>query len=112
MAKTIKPLGVWKMLGLHLVPGALITAFFFLTAPGLIRAGYPPLMALFLAILVILIPFELGFLLYQVKNLTEPLLISWCQYETQIGKFLSQPGVDFEYNFFFPGMCTACNPSG
>ena len=64
-----KPLSIWQMLGLHLIPGALITVFFFLTAPAIIRAGYPPIMSLFLAILLILIPFELGFLYYQGKKL-------------------------------------------
>jgi membrane protease YdiL (CAAX protease family) len=63
------PLGVWQMLGFHLIPGALITAFFFLAAPSVIQAGYPPIMSLFLAILLILIPFELGFLYYQGKKL-------------------------------------------
>jgi uncharacterized protein len=53
---------------LHLIPGALITAFFFLTAPFLIRAGFPPIMGLYLAILLVLIPFELGFLLFQGKK--------------------------------------------
>jgi hypothetical protein len=66
---TPQHLGVWQMLGLHLIPGALITTFYFLTAPAIIRAGYPPLMAILLAILVILIPFELGFLYYQGKKL-------------------------------------------
>jgi len=66
---TTTPLGVWQMIGLHLIPGALITVFFFLTAPAIIHAGYPPLMSLFLAILLILIPFELGFLAYQGKKL-------------------------------------------
>src|SRR6476660_9265681 len=63
------PLGLWQMLGLHLIPGALITVFFFLTAPAIIHAGFPALMSLWLAILFILIPFELGFLAYQGKKL-------------------------------------------
>jgi uncharacterized protein len=54
-----------QTIALHLVPGTLITAFYFLTAPLVIHAGYPALMSLLLAILFILIPFELGFLLYQ-----------------------------------------------
>lgn len=53
---------------LHLLPGALITAFFFLTAPSLIGRGFPPILSLYLAILLILIPFELGFLFYQGKK--------------------------------------------
>jgi CAAX protease family protein len=68
-SETPTPLGVWQMLGLHLIPGALITVFFFLTAPAVIHAGYPALMSLWLAILLILIPFELGFLTYQGKKL-------------------------------------------
>jgi membrane protease YdiL (CAAX protease family) len=55
------PLG--RSILLHLVPGALITAFYFLTAPAIQRAGLPPLAALLLAILIVLIPFELGWLL-------------------------------------------------
>jgi hypothetical protein len=53
---------------LHLFPGMLITAFIFLAAPALIRAGFPPILSLYLAILFTLIPFELGFLLYQGKK--------------------------------------------
>ncbi|MBE0688293.1 MAG: CPBP family intramembrane metalloprotease [Anaerolineaceae bacterium] len=54
---------------LHLLPGALITAFFFLAAPVLIESGFPPILSLYLAILLVLIPFELGFLFYQGKKL-------------------------------------------
>lgn len=57
-----------RSIGLHLLPGALITAFFFLAGPFLIQAGFPPILSLYLAILLILIPFELGFLLYQGKK--------------------------------------------
>ena len=63
------PLGVWQLLALHLLPGALITIFFFVTGPAIIHAGFPPILSLFLAILLILIPFELGFLVYQGKRL-------------------------------------------
>lgn len=64
-----EPLGVLQMLGLHLIPGALITLFFFLATPAVIQAGYPPIMSLFLAILIVLIPFELGVLYYQGRKL-------------------------------------------
>ena len=57
-----------RSIGLHLLPGVLITALFFLTAPVLMQAGFPPILSLYLAILLILIPFELGFLLYQGKK--------------------------------------------
>jgi len=59
-----------RTLTLHLLPGALITAFYFLAAPLVMRAGYPSIMALLLAILLILIPFELGYLLYEGKRTT------------------------------------------
>lgn len=68
VADTPKPLGVWSMLALHLMPGALITVVVFLSGPAVIQAGYPPVMSLFLAILLVLIPFELGFLAYQGRN--------------------------------------------
>ena len=61
---------IWRSLTLHLLPGALITAFYFLAGPLVMRAGYPSIMALFLAIVVILIPFELGYLLYEGKRTT------------------------------------------
>jgi membrane protease YdiL (CAAX protease family) len=70
MNQPIQPHTVWQSLGLHLIPGVLITAFYFLIAPSVIKAGYPVLMAILLAILVILIPFELGYLLYQGKRQT------------------------------------------
>lgn len=49
---------------LHLLPGALISLFYFLLGPTMMRAGYPPVAALFLGILLVLIPVELGYLLY------------------------------------------------
>jgi uncharacterized protein len=65
----VQCLSMGNTIVLHLFPGALITAFFFLTGPVLIRAGFPPMLSLYLAILLILIPFELGFLFYQGKKL-------------------------------------------
>jgi len=49
---------------LHLLPGVLITLFYFATAPVAGELGLPSVTALFAAIAVILIPFELGYLLY------------------------------------------------
>jgi membrane protease YdiL (CAAX protease family) len=56
---------IWQTIALHLLPGLLITAFYFLTAPLVMKASYPSQMALLVAILFVLIPFELGYLLYQ-----------------------------------------------
>ncbi len=61
---------IWQTVGLHLIPGALITVFFFLIAPFTMKAGFPAVMALLLGILVIVISIELGYLLYQGWKLT------------------------------------------
>ena len=53
---------------LHLLPGALITLFFALTAPLARGLGLPSLLAILLAIPVVLIPFELGYLLREGKR--------------------------------------------
>jgi hypothetical protein len=47
---------------LHLLPGALITAFYAGAAPVVRSLGFPSLMAIFLAIAFVLILFELGYL--------------------------------------------------
>ncbi len=53
---------------LHLLPGALITAFYVGAAPVVRSLGFPSLMAIFLAIVFVLIPFELGYLIYQARK--------------------------------------------
>lgn len=53
---------------LHLLPGILTGAFYFAIAQPIRNLGYPSLAAMILASIVILIPFELGFLLYQGKK--------------------------------------------
>ncbi len=57
-----------KSIILHLAPGILIGAFYFLVREPLDTAGYPSLMALISAIIVVLIPVELGYLLYAGKK--------------------------------------------
>ena len=59
---------IGQSIGLHLLPGILIGAFYFAIAQPIRNMGYPSLAALLLAVIVILIPFELGFLLYQGKK--------------------------------------------
>jgi membrane protease YdiL (CAAX protease family) len=53
---------------LHLLPGILILAFFVAVAPILAEKGFPTLFCLFLAVAVVLVPFELGFILYQARR--------------------------------------------
>lgn len=91
----------WQTIGLHLIPGALITVFYILIAPLVENAGYPTYLSILLAILFILIPVELGILYREGKKKTGrltldgivlyrepipfwqyllfcPLLIAWC----------------------------------
>ncbi len=49
---------------LHLLPGALITITFILLGPWLKQNHLPPLLAILIPILIVLIPFELGWLFY------------------------------------------------
>ena len=51
------------LLALFLVPGALMTVVYVLLAPVVESAGFPPIAALLLAILVVLLPIELGVIL-------------------------------------------------
>jgi membrane protease YdiL (CAAX protease family) len=55
---------------LHLVPGVLILLFALAVAPLVIRMGLPLLLVPSLWVICVLIPVELGFLLYQGKRLT------------------------------------------
>jgi membrane protease YdiL (CAAX protease family) len=57
-----------RTVALHLLPGALITAFYAGAAPVVRTLGFPSLMAIFLAIVFVLIPFELGYLIYQARK--------------------------------------------
>jgi membrane protease YdiL (CAAX protease family) len=56
---------VGKSLLLHLFPGFLIGLCYFALLPSFHNIGYPSLMALMTAMLLILVPFELGYLFYQ-----------------------------------------------
>ena len=53
---------------LHLLPGFLIGGCYFVLIPSLHRWGYPSVMALMCTILLILLPFELGWLLYEGRR--------------------------------------------
>ena len=57
-----------QSVGFHLLPGALTTAVYGLLAPIMMASGFPALFALLLAALLVLIPFELGYLLYQAQK--------------------------------------------
>lgn len=57
-----------QSIGLHLLPGVLILVFYAITVPLVRRLGFPSMFALNLAGLLILIPFELGYLFFQGKK--------------------------------------------
>lgn len=57
-----------RTLVLHLLPGVLMVAFYVLAAPLVRGLGFPSLMAIYLAILFVLIPFELGYPLYRARR--------------------------------------------
>jgi membrane protease YdiL (CAAX protease family) len=67
---------ITKTLVLHLLPGALGTIVYILLAPFLMRNGYPAILALLIAVGVVTLPFELGYLLLQRGKVgTEPVIV-------------------------------------
>jgi len=57
-----------KSIVLHLAPGILTGAFYFLIREPLHKTGYPSLFALMLAVAFVIVPIELGYLLYKGKQ--------------------------------------------
>jgi len=57
-----------RTLVLHLLPGALMVAFYAVAGPLVRDLGFPSLMTIYLAILFVLLPFELGYLLYRAQK--------------------------------------------
>ena len=55
---------------LHLLPGILVGCFYLLARQPVVNMGYPSIIALILAYAFVLIPVELGYLLYQGKKKT------------------------------------------
>ncbi len=64
----IEQLSVAKLIALHLVPGALVAVAFVVLAPLVKAVGLPPIAALLAAILVVLVPVELGLVLWAVRR--------------------------------------------
>ena len=59
---------VARTIVLHLLPGALILLFFLAVAPLVRGIGFPPAMAVYLASVFVVVPFELGYLIYQARK--------------------------------------------
>ena len=64
----VEQLSAPKLVALHLVPGALVTVAFVALAPLVKAAGLPPIAALLAAILLVLVPVELGIVLRAVRR--------------------------------------------
>ncbi len=60
---------ILKSVVLSLAPGLLVLLFFVIFAPHGSRLGLPPILVIFTAIPLVLVPFELGYLLRQGKKL-------------------------------------------
>jgi membrane protease YdiL (CAAX protease family) len=72
---------LWRTLILHLAPGALLTFAFLLAAPVVNRAGGSSYLALLLCIPLILVPFEVGVLLFERRRIG----CSWRSIITPLG---------------------------
>jgi uncharacterized protein len=59
---------VVRTLVLHLLPGLLITAFYAGAVPIVRSLGFPAIMAIFLAVAFVLVPFQLGYLVYEARK--------------------------------------------
>jgi len=57
-----------KLVWLHLYPGLLIGGLYILLTPSINNFGYPSIMSLMISALLVIIPFELGYLLYAAKS--------------------------------------------
>jgi predicted Na+-dependent transporter len=57
-----------RLLALFLVPGALMTVVYIVIDPLIETAGFPPIGALLVAILIVLVPFELGVILRKERR--------------------------------------------
>lgn len=81
---------IGKSIFLHLFPGILIGIIYFFLIDIFVKNGYPSIMSLMFSILIILVPFEFGYLLFQGYKRNNKLSlngilsfqdkISWLQY--------------------------------
>lgn len=66
--KTIEKHSLGKSIFLHLLPGVLVGVGYFFLSPIVKQHGFPTVMALIISGILILLPVELGFLLYQSEK--------------------------------------------
>jgi membrane protease YdiL (CAAX protease family) len=61
-------LGLPALLALFLVPGAIMTAAFVILSPFVEGAGFPPIAAFLVAIVIVLVPIELGVIMWAARS--------------------------------------------
>ncbi len=66
--KMTEKISTTKLIWLHLYPGLLIGGLYILLTPSINNFGYPSIMSLMISALLVIIPFELGYLLYVAKK--------------------------------------------
>jgi membrane protease YdiL (CAAX protease family) len=64
----VRQLSLSTLVALHLIPGALMTVAFLALAPAVEAIGFPPIAGLLIAIVVVLVPFELGVLRWAARE--------------------------------------------
>lgn len=65
MERSSRQTSIFQTIFLHLFPGALITIAFIFLGPWLKENNLPPILSLLIPIVLVLIPFEVGFLFFQ-----------------------------------------------
>ena len=107
--KDIEQHSLLKSVILHLLPGILIFLFFIILTPILTEKGFPTLFCLFLAVMLVLIPFELGYILYQAKKKNKTLsLVRYCSLQADNStmaacchnSLISRLGISFLFFYF------------
>jgi len=68
-----------KSIVLHLLPGALGAVGYVFLAPILLEGGYPAMLALVIALGVIALPIQIGYLLLQRRNADDQPFIALCE---------------------------------
>lgn len=66
---SVKQHSIIQSIALHLLPGLTGTIVYIFIAPILIRLGYPAMLSILIAAAVMILPIELGYLLYQAKKI-------------------------------------------
>jgi len=84
METSIREHSLLKSIVLHLLPGILIGIAYFTLVPVVNEHGFPSIMALTLAGIFVLVPFELGFLLLQRRLTSEKLFNGVIKYVQRI----------------------------